>query len=142
MPRKYIATAAPSGATSPRPRAMAAQRAAENRLDTTEADAAERLQRPVQEAHQELDPEEIEEHAESPVDAVLRLAARSRVVAHRHLDDLGADLGGERRNEAMQLAIQAQAADHVRPVELERAAIVVQLDAGDARDHRIRHPGG
>src|SRR5438477_317858 len=106
MPRKYIATAAPSGATSPRPRAMAAQRPAadlraERELlvreprEDQEADraerephGAERLQRPVQEAHQELDPQEIEQHAEGAVDAVLRHAAGARMVAHRYLDDV------------------------------------------------------
>src|SRR5258708_22464480 len=40
MPRKYMRTAAPSGALRPRPRAMAAQRAAEKILDTTDATTA------------------------------------------------------------------------------------------------------
>ena len=55
------------------------------------------------------------------------VAARARVVAHRHLDDLRADLRGERRDEAVQLAVEPQPADHVRAIELERAAVVVQL---------------
>src|SRR5205823_10095449 len=40
-----------------------------------QADATEGLQRPMQQAHQELDPEEIEQHAKRAVDAVFRLAA-------------------------------------------------------------------
>src|SRR5436309_661864 len=135
MPRKYMRTRAPSGALSPSPRAMAAQRAAEKTLETIDAStaaanqrasiaassrephAAEGLQRPVQKAHQELDPEEIEQHAERAIDAVLRLAARARVVAHGDFHDVRADLGGERRNEAMQLAVEAQAADHVGAID-------------------------
>src|SRR4051812_23415816 len=104
-----------------------------------EAEATEGLQRSVQEAHRELDPQKVEQHPERAVDAVLRHAARARVVAHRHFDDLGADLGGERRDEAMQLAVEAQPANDVGAIHLERAAVVVQLDAGDARDHAVRH---
>src|SRR5438552_8960922 len=45
MPRKYMRASAPSGALNPRPRAMAAHRAAEKMLDTTDAITAAANQR-------------------------------------------------------------------------------------------------
>ena len=64
----------------------------------------------------------------------------ARVVPNRNLGDAGAGHVGERRQEAMHLAVEPRLLDDLRAVGLERAAVVVQADAGDASDEPVRHP--
>ena len=51
--------------------------------------------------------------------------------------NLRAHVRGERRDEAMQLTVQAQVADHLSAIDLEGAAVVVQPHAGHARDDAV-----
>ena len=54
--------------------------------------------------------------------------------AHRHLGHPGADLGGERRDEAVHLAVEVHVLQHLAAVGLQGAAVVVQVHAGHAGD--------
>ena len=101
------------------------------------AGSAEGVHRTVQKTQQKLHPEQVENHAQGAVDAVLGLAVHAGVVGNRHFDDLGAELCGERRNETVQLAVDFDVADAFAAVNLERAAVIVEVDAGHARNQAV-----
>src|SRR5262245_13246329 len=77
----------------------------QSEAEQREADAAERLHGAMQKAHEKLDPEQVKQDAERAVDAVFGSASCARIVADRHLDDVGTDLGRQRGNETMQLTV-------------------------------------
>ena len=54
-----------------------------------------------------------------------------------HLGEGAADPAGEGGDEPVHLAVQAQVLDHLAAVRLQRAAVVVQVDAGDLADQRV-----
>ena len=64
----------------------------------------------------------------------------ARMVAHDHLGHARALLRGEDGDEAVPLAVEVHAGEHAAPVGLERAAVVVQLDARQPRDEGVGRP--
>ena len=90
-------------------------------------DQPEDLQRPRRVAQQELDRHQIEDDADGPRQPVLRDAGAARPMIDDDLVDLHADLAGDRRQEAMHLAVEPQRLDHLGAKHLQRAAVVVQL---------------
>ena len=74
-----------------------------------EAEAAEQVQRPVAVATDERDGQQVEEAAHVALDAVARAAVLARPVVDRQLGDPVAAVVREHRDEAVQLAVEAQA---------------------------------
>ena len=70
---------------------------------------AEQVQRPVAVAADERDGEQVEEAAQVALDAVARAAVLARPVVDRQLGDAEAAVVREHRDEAVQLAVEAQA---------------------------------
>src|SRR3990172_6983609 len=86
-----------------------------------EAQEAEDLDRPGPVAHQELHGQEIEQHADGPPQAVLRDPAPPRPVGDRDLRDRGAHPPGQRREEAVHLAVERDVPQDLPAVHLEPA---------------------
>ena len=107
----------------------------------------EDLQRPRRVAEQELDRHAGRGRRGSVRDSpYLDVPARARAMVDHHLGDAHALLAGDRRQEPVHLAVEAQRLDDLRAEHLERAAVVVQRDArghGDqpVGEHR-RHAAG
>ena len=95
----------------------------------------EQMQRAVAVAADERDRQQIEEAAQVTLHPVTRAAVFARAVVDRQLGDAEAAVVGQHRDEAVQLAVEAQAVDDFGSVRLQPAVHVVQLDAGErARD--------
>ena len=87
--------------------------------------------------HEELDREEVEKHASGPADPILADPAGARAVIDHDLGDPNAHRRRHRGDETMHLAIEADALHHVGANHFERAAVVVDWDAGGPRDEPI-----
>ena len=61
---------------------------------------------------------------------------------HRDLGDAGPAQIGKYRNETVQLPVDGDALDHLPPVGLEGAAVIVDSHPGDPSDKPVGHPGG
>ena len=94
------------------------------------------------EAQEELDRDEIQDHAHRPGDPVLGSAEPPRAVVRLHLDDGDPHPAGDGRDEPVHLAVQAEVFDHLAAVRLERAAVVVEPDAGHLGDEPVGQQGG
>ena len=103
------------------------------------ADQAEDLQRPCRVVQQELDRHQVQNHADRPREAVLRLAVLARSMVHDHFADADANLAGNGWQEPVHLAVQLQRLDDLRAEDLQRAAVVVQTHAGRPGDQAVRH---
>ena len=95
------------------------------------------MQRPVPVPAHERHGQEIEEPAHVALGAVSGSPVLPRPVVHRQLGDAKATVVGEHGQEAMQLAVDPQRADDLRPVGLEPAVHVVELQARDAADDGV-----
>src|SRR4029077_19139645 len=98
---------------------------ARTREDAQHAEGAEAMQRPRQGAQQEPDGDEIEKHAARPRDAVMRTSAFAIHVLDRYLADRRSVPRRQRRNEAMQLAVQGYLLQNLPPIGFEGRAEVV-----------------
>src|SRR5207253_2759140 len=81
-----------------------------------------------------------EEAPDVALDAVARAAVFARTVVHRELGDAEATVVRQHRDEAVQLAVQAQAVHDLRAVRLEAAIHVVQADSGEGAGDAVEHP--
>ena len=79
---------------------------------------------------------------ERAADAVLALAGRARSMIDDDLRDLAARPRRVDGDEAMHLAIEVHVLDDALAIRLERAAVVVDVDAADARDEPVRNDRG
>jgi len=79
----------------------------------------------------EGDGHQVEEAVHEARGAELAAAVRARAVGHRRLAHLEALPVGQRRQVAMQLAVDLEVLDDLAPVELEAAVHVVQARAGE-----------
>ena len=113
------------------------EQAGEERGD---ADLAEDLDRPRGIADEELDVDQVEDDRDDALEAVLAAAGDARAVAHWHLRDADAHPRGERGDEAVHLAVEADAAQHLAAVGLQGAAVVVQAHVGDLADQPVGGP--
>ena len=107
-----------------------------------EAQRPEDLQGPVDEADDELDRHQVEEDAPRPGQAVLGFAPQADDVGDGLFDDLEALPADEGRDEAVQLAVEADALDDFAAVGLEGRAEVVDRDLDQLLHHPVGHPGG
>ena len=105
-----------------------------------QAGDAEDVDRPGRIQREELHRHQVEQHPHGARDAVLRHAGDARPVVDRQLDDPAAEVVDQRGDEAVHLAVQAQAARQVAADELQRAAVVVQAHAGDGADQPVGEP--
>mmetsp|Transcript_23094 Transcript_23094/g.72041 ORF Transcript_23094/g.72041 Transcript_23094/m.72041 type:complete len:329 (+) Transcript_23094:501-1487(+) len=97
----------------------------------------------VEEAAHEVHGEEVHDHAGgAPEGRVLADPLLACAVHHLHLGDAGAVDVREGRQVAVELAVGAEHAAHVRAVRLKAAAVVVQAHAGDPRDEPVGAVGG
>src|SRR5271165_2827412 len=108
--------------------------AAENAHHT---EAAEKMQRARQIAQQKADGQQVEEHAEGARNAVVRHPALAVHIADRHFADGRPMPGGQRRNEAVQFAIERYLLQNVAAVGFERGPEVVDVDAADLGHHPV-----
>ena len=88
-------------------------------------------------AEQKAHGDEVQDHPEGAAQVVLGAPKLSRAMVDRNLGDGRAHPAGNGRNEAVQLAVEPDVLQHFVAVGFERAAIVVQGDAGDTGDERV-----
>ena len=93
--------------------------------------------RPLVEAGEEIDGQQIEKAFNDPCDAVLRVAELAGAVVDDDLAHLPAAGGGQHGHEAMQLAVEAHFVEDFAAVALEAAVVVVQLHAGQPADEPV-----
>ncbi len=91
--------------------------------------AAEEMQRTRHVLQQEANRDQVEEDAEGARNAIMRLATLAVDVADRNLADGRAVGRSQRRNEAVQLAVERNFLDHFATIGLEGRAEVVQVHA-------------
>jgi hypothetical protein len=88
-------------------------------------------------AAEEGDGEQVEQHLEHAVEAVLAHARDARVVGDHHLGDAGAGPARVDGDEAVHLAVEPVGLEHPAAVGLEGAAVVVDAHARDAADEPV-----
>ena len=101
------------------------------------AEPAEDIHRFGKMAVEKFDDDEIEQNLGDALQAVVRSAVWASVVGDGNFRHLGPHPACENRNEAVHLAVEPHALDHVSSVGFERASVVMQLDAGETRDQMI-----
>src|SRR5439155_19871033 len=79
---------------------------------------AEEMQGPRKILEQKLDGEDIEQHAKSAADPVVRIPRRARRIADGNLGDARPVKARQRWNEAMQLAVQIHVLQHFGAIRL------------------------
>src|ERR1041385_905799 len=84
----------------------------------------------------------VEEPVHEARRAELRLPVAARPMVHRSLADAEAAPVRERRQEAVQLAVDLERVDDLAAVELEAAVEVVQAHAGDRAGHGVEQLRG
>ena len=105
------------------------------------AEQAEDLEGAGRIAQEELDRQEVEEDLGGPEDVVFGLALQAGAVTDLDLGDGDAHRAGDGRDEPVELAVEIDALDDLPAEGLERAAVVVELDAGEPGDEPVRHDG-
>src|SRR5207244_2424624 len=95
------------------------------------------MERPVPVAPDERHRQEVEEATQVALDAVAGAAVLAWAVVHGQLGDAMAAVVGEHRDEAVQLAVEAQILEDLGPVSLQAAVEVVQPQARDAARHPV-----
>src|SRR5207249_7950536 len=94
------------------------------------------------EVSDELERDQVEEHLVRPEEAVLRDAARARVVGYLEFRHAAADPVGQYRQEAVHLAVEAQNLYDLATIDLEHTAEVVQRDAAHLAVGEFGEVGG
>jgi molybdopterin molybdotransferase len=105
-----------------------------------ESESAEEVQRAVPVAADEGDRKEVEEAPEVALRAVTRLAMSAGTVVNRELGDSETAVVREHRQEAVELAVDAETAEDLGPVRLEPAVQVVEAQARDTARRGIEEP--
>ena len=109
---------------------------------SSEAEAAEQVQRPVPVAAHEGDREQVEEAAHVALHPVAAAAVLARPVVDRDLGDAEAAVVGEHGDEAVELAVEVELARDLGAKRLEPAVHVVEPHArdpaGDGVEDRAR----
>ena len=90
--------------------------------------------RPLAEAGQELDRQQIEKALDEAAHAVLGMAEPARPVVDLDLADAEAARRRQHGDEAVQLAVEPDLAEDLGPVAFHAAVVVVQPDAGQPAD--------
>jgi len=91
---------------------------------------AEEMHRPGQIPEQKPDGDDIEQDAEGAPQAIVGIAGRAQGVADGNLGDARAIETGQRRNEAVQFAVEMDIFQHLGAIGLEGGAEIAQLHAG------------
>jgi len=110
--------------------------------DTQHAEAAEKVQRARQITQQEADGQQIEKHAEGTCDAVVRNAALAVHVADGNFADRRTVPRRQRRDEAVQLAVERDLLQNVAAISLECGTEIVDIDTGNFGHHPIGNAAG
>src|SRR5579875_3804606 len=97
--------------------------------ETRQSGKAKKLQRARRVIQQKLDAEQVEENADRARDAVVRFPILASNIGDGHLGHGRAGPAGERRYEAVQLAVQLDFGQYFAAIGLERGAEVVQVHA-------------
>src|SRR5712692_333321 len=84
--------------------------------------------------------DQIEDDPEGPRDAVFGATCPPTVVGHHHLGDPRALLSGISGDETMHLPVQVDALQQTRAIDLQHAAIIIEMHTGDKGDELIRDP--
>src|SRR5215831_7884131 len=101
---------------------------------TQEAEKLKRARRVIQ---QEFDDDQVQKYAYGAADAVVGFSALAFQVFNGNFDDSRAGGAGERRNEAVQLAVELNFLNDFAAVGLEGRAEIVQFYSGELRHHPI-----
>ena len=91
-----------------------------------QTDAPQHVERPLAEARQEPHGQQVEKALDEPRDSVLRRSVPAAAMADLDLADAKPAGVRQHRDEAMQLAVDADLAEHLAAVELEAAVVVVE----------------
>ena len=105
--------------------------------DAEHAHGAEEMQRARKVTKQEADGDEIEEDSEGARDAVMGCAALAVHIADRYFDDRRAMPRGQRRDEAVQFAVERDLLQNLATIGLEGGAEVVDIDATELGHHPV-----
>src|ERR1700693_1353384 len=100
------------------------------------------MQRTGEIAEQEANGDEIEDYPERAGNAVMRSAAFPVYVADGHFSNRRSIPGRQRRDEAVQLAIERNLVEDLAAVGFEGRAEVVNVDAAQLGHDPVRHAGG
>src|SRR5262245_57398494 len=98
--------------------------------------------RPLAEAGEELDREEVEESLHEAADAVLRVAEAAAAVVDLNLAHTEAAGRRQHRDEAVQFTVELHLAKDLRAVTLHAAVVIVQVDAGGPAHHGVEDSAG
>src|SRR5215470_12811278 len=101
---------------------------------TQEAKKLKRARRVIQ---QEFDDDQVQKYAYGAADAVVGFSALAFQVFNGNFDDSRAGGAGERRNEAVQLAVELNFLNDLATVGLKSGSKVVQVHAGKLCHHPI-----
>src|ERR1700690_412497 len=93
-------------------------------------------------AQKKANGDEIEEDTESAGDAVMRNAALAVDVADRHFADRCAIPRSQRRDEAVQFAVERNLIENFAAISFEGGAEIVNLDAAQLGHQPVRNAGG
>ena len=92
-------------------------------------------------AAQEPDRDQVQHHAHRTRNTILAAAELARAVVDGHLGHGAAHLAGQRGDEAVQFAVEMHMLEHVAPVRLEAATVIVQPHVRYVGDEAIGHHG-
>jgi len=101
---------------------------------------AQQVLRPLAEAGEELDGEQIEEPFEEAGAAVLRAAELARPVLDDQLAHTKPTGLGQNRHKAVQLAVQPHLVEHLAAIALHAAVVIVEDDPGRDPHHPVERP--
>ena len=82
---------------------------------------------------------EVERHLDRPLKAVLGHAVHPRMMLDRDFRDARPVPEGVDGDEAVHLAVERDALQHLPPVGLQRAAVIVELHPGRRGDETVCH---
>ena len=113
------------------------RRGADARAQAGESERTKEMQRPRDVLQQKPDRDQVGHDAPRARQAVVRLVLRPGNVRNRHLGNPRAAPSGQRRNEPVQIAIEADSLDDRRAIGLERRAEVVERYARQLRHQPV-----
>ena len=103
---------------------------------------AKKLQGPRGIVQQKFYDEQIQKHADGAANPVIGPAALAVKVFDGDFGNFCAARAGQRRDEAMQFAVQLNFLDNLAPVSLEGGSEVVEFDAREFRHHPVGREAG
>ncbi len=108
--------------------------------ETRDAPLAEKMHGPAEIAQQELHRKNVEKHPHGAAQTVMRGPVGPLDVLDGNFHDSRAIQTGQRRNKAVQLAIQINVLQHFGAICFEGGAEIVQIHAGNLLDEPIGDP--